>query len=60
MSRRLGNHRVRPVLSSWTHGKRRIEEIDRANARARAQGNTVEVARLEKEKVWATINSIPL
>lgn len=57
--RRLGNHRIRPSLSSYTHGKRRIEEIDRAIARAKSKGDAAAVSKLENEKHWAIVNSLP-
>ncbi len=59
MSRRLGNHRARPQLSSYTYGKRAMEELDKKIALARTRKDTAAVEKLEQEKHWAFVNSMP-
>lgn len=56
---RLGRHRLTPLISEATRAKRRIEQINKRLARARALGDLHEVAKLEDEKYWAIVNSIP-
>lgn len=60
MSRRLSNHRMRPALSSYTHGKREIERIDREIQRMKAGvHDPADLVKLEKQKYWAFRNSMP-
>lgn len=58
MSRRLGNHRVRPALSPATRAKAQIAAIEAKLVAARRAGDAAAVERLEKDRAWAVVNSL--
>ena len=58
MSRRLGNHRVRPARSEANRARGEIDRLTREIAAAKARGDAEAVARLEDEKAWALVNSL--
>lgn len=58
MSRRLGNHRVRPARSEANRARPDLDRLNRELAAAKARGDTEAVARIENEKAWALVNSL--
>lgn len=55
---RLGNHRVRPALSSAAKAKAEILAIEAKLAAARRAGDAVAISRLETARAWAVANSL--
>ncbi len=58
MSRRLGNHRVRPARSEANRARPDLDRLNRELAAAKARGNTAAVAVLENQIAWALVNSL--
>ena len=58
MSRRLGNHRVRPARSEANRARPQIERIERELKAAYARHDAQAIARLETERAWAIGNSL--
>lgn len=51
-------HLLRPRLSAATRARPNLAALDAKIAAAKAKGTTEEVARLEREKAWALVNSL--
>lgn len=51
-------HLLRPRLSAATRARPNLAALDAKIAAAKANGATEEVARLEREKAWALVNSL--
>lgn len=58
MSRRFGNHRLRPALSMAARAKGSIKALEAKLAEARRRGAADQVAKLENELAWAIANSL--
>lgn len=58
MSRRLGNHRVRPARSEANRARFGIDRLKAELAAAQRSGNTAAVSVLENQIAWAVVNSL--
>ena len=58
MSRRLGNHRVRPSLSNAAKAKAEIKSLEARRAAAIRKGDMVVSEKLRSEIAWLTVNSL--